>query len=215
MNRTNVQSLRTEYIQGTLDEADLESDPFLQFEHWFAQAVSAEIIEPNSFILATVDEQQRPTQRTVLLKHYDTCGFVFYTNYLSRKGTHLVQNPHVSMLFSWLPLQRQLEINGRVEKVSWTQSIKYFATRPRGSQLGAWVSQQSSVITSRQLLEMKLEEMKRKFSEGQVPIPSGWGGFRIVPQRFEFWQGRANRLHDRLEYTRQDGNLWSIRRLSP
>jgi pyridoxamine 5'-phosphate oxidase len=217
MSSRDVQALRTEYTQGTLHEKDLAVDPFVQFEQWFEQAVSAELVEPNAFVLATVDEQHRPAQRTVLLKQYDQRGFVFFTNYHSRKGKHLAHNGSVSMLFQWLPLQRQVEIDGNVEKVSLADSVKYFATRPRGSQLGAWVSQQSSVITSRSLLELKLEEIKRKFKDGQVPIPSSWGGFRIVPRRFEFWQGRANRLHDRFEYLPQgEGETaWEVHRLAP
>lgn len=215
MSDRDIQALRAEYTRGTLDESILNQDPFKQFEQWFEQAVSADVIEPNAFVLATVDAEQRPTQRTVLMKQYDQHGFVFFTNYGSRKGKQLAENGNVSMLFPWLPLQRQVEINGSVQETTLAESIKYFATRPRGSQLGAWVSQQSSILTSRSLLEMKMEEIKRKFQNGEVPIPSGWGGIRIVPHRFEFWQGRASRLHDRFEYMLDENQVWTIHRLSP
>jgi pyridoxamine 5'-phosphate oxidase len=206
---------RVDYELEALEQSDLALDPFKQFEVWYQRAVSDELIEPNAMVLATVGTDGAPTQRTVLLKYFDHAGFVFFTNYESRKATQIGQNSHVSLLFQWLPLQRQLEINGRAEKVSTAESLKYFATRPRGSQLGAWVSQQSTIITSRSLLEIKLAELRQKFSAGEIPLPSFWGGFRVVPERFEFWQGRPSRLHDRFEYLPQPDSSWKIQRLAP
>ncbi|MFN9721008.1 MAG: pyridoxamine 5'-phosphate oxidase [Planctomycetota bacterium] len=206
---------RREYDAPPIDESSLSLDPFEQFQQWFRTATSEQLLEPNAMTLATVDERGRPALRTVLLKYFDRSGFVFFTNYGSRKAKHIGQNGHVSILFQWLPLQRQLSIEGRAEKVSTLESMKYFAARPRGSQLGAWVSEQSTVITSRSLLEMKLAELKAKFGNGEVPWPSFWGGFRIVPDRFEFWQGQPSRLHDRFEYLLQADSTWLRQRLSP
>ncbi len=206
---------RREYDATPIDEQSLSKNPFEQFQRWFQTATDEKLLEPNAMTLATVDERGRPTVRTVLLKYFDEKGFVFFTNYGSRKASHIAQNSHVSILFQWLPLQRQLSIEGRAEKVSTFESMKYFASRPRGSQLGAWVSEQSTVITSRSLLEMKLAELKAKFANGEVPWPSFWGGFRIVPDRFEFWQGQPSRLHDRFEYVLQPDAQWLRQRLSP
>lgn len=206
---------RREYDAAPIDEQSLSKNPFEQFQSWFQTATDEKLLEPNAMTLATVDERGRPTVRTVLLKYFDEKGFVFFTNYGSRKASHIAQNSHVSILFQWLPLQRQLSIEGRAEKVSTFESMKYFAARPRGSQLGAWVSEQSTVITSRSLLEMKLAELKAKFANGEVPWPSFWGGFRIVPDRFEFWQGQPSRLHDRFEYVLQPDAQWLRQRLSP
>ncbi len=170
-------------------------------------------------VLATVDAKGCPTQRTVLLKYYDDKGFVFFTNYNSRKAQQIGENAAVSLHFLWLPLQRQVEISGSASRVSTIESLKYFAMRPRGSQLGAWVSEQSSIITSRSLLEAKLAEMKHKFANNEVPWPSFWGGYRVTPTRFEFWQGQPNRLHDRFEYSLQSGSAgeptWQRHRLAP
>ena len=206
---------RRDYHSPPLDESDLAVDPFTQFESWYQAAVAEKLLEPNAMVLSTVDANARPTQRTVLLKYYDTHGFVFFTNYSSRKATHIGGNVFVSLLFQWLPLHRQVEINGSAERVSTAESLKYFATRPRGSQLGAWVSEQSSVITSRSLLDAKLAEMKHKFMNSDVPLPSFWGGYRVVPDRFEFWQGQTNRLHDRFEYLRDPTETWQHHRLAP
>lgn len=206
---------RREYDAAPIDERNLAASPFQQFEEWYQAAVAAELLEPNAMVLSTVDDRGRPAQRTVLLKSYDVGGFVFFTNQESRKARHIAINPRVSVLFQWLPLQRQLAIEGIAERVSTLESMKYFASRPRGSQLGAWVSQQSSVITSRSLLEAKLAELKQKFAGGDVPWPSFWGGYRIVPERMEFWQGQPNRLHDRFEYQRQANGEWLLQRLSP
>jgi pyridoxamine 5'-phosphate oxidase len=177
--------------------------------------MEAKVIEPNAMSLATSGADQRPLLRTVLLKSYDERGFVFFTNFESRKARQMAENPNVALLFPWLALERQVIIRGAAEKISTAESLAYFVTRPRGSQLGAWVSAQSSVITTRSLLEQKWEEMKRKFSEGQVPLPSFWGGYRVVPRDLEFWQGRPSRLHDRFLYTRQGDSSWGIDRLAP
>lgn len=211
----DVSQQRQEYDDATLDESSMAADPFKQFESWYQRAVDENLIEPNALVLATASTDGQPTQRTVLLKYYDRRGFVFFTNYESRKASQMASNEHVSLLFQWLPLQRQLEINGRAERVSAAESLKYFAMRPRGSQLGAWVSHQSTVISSRSLLETKLAELKQKFASGLVPIPSAWGGYRVVPNRLEFWQGGRDRLHDRFEYVRQHESDWVMRRLSP
>ncbi|MBK8452634.1 MAG: pyridoxamine 5'-phosphate oxidase [Thiofilum sp.] len=210
----DLSELRQDYTKAGLDRATLDPNPFKQFETWFQQATSGQVLEPNAMQIATVSSSGCPSLRTVLLKAFDEQGFVFYTNYHSQKAQDIAQNPQVVLLFFWKELERQVEITGRAEKVSTLESLKYFTSRPRGSQLGAWVSQQSSIITSRSLLEIKLDEMKRKFQEGAIPLPDFWGGFRIVPDTFEFWQGRPSRLHDRFEYRLQQGQ-WDIKRLSP
>lgn len=165
--------------------------------------------------LATASLSGRPTVRNVLLKGLDERGLVFFTNYESTKAQEIAENPQVALLFSWLPLERQVEVLGRAEKISHAESLRYFVSRPIGSRLGAWVSQQSRIITSRSLLEMKWQEMRKKFADGNVPLPSFWGGYRVQPQLFEFWQGRPNRLHDRFQYGRQDDDTWLIERLAP
>jgi len=209
----DVAELRRNYTRDGLSRADLDQDPVAQFRRWFTQAVEAQIVEPNAMVLGTTDGK-RPSARSVLLKAYDERGFVFFTNYESRKAQEIASNDRVSLLFPWYPLERQVSILGRAERISTAESLAYFVSRPHGSRLGAWVSQQSSVINSRQLLEMKLEEMKSKFADGEVPLPSFWGGFRVVPSEIEFWQGRENRLHDRFRYTLA-GADWTIERLSP
>jgi pyridoxamine 5'-phosphate oxidase len=206
---------RSEYTRAELDRGGLRPNPFEQFALWFQEAIDAKITEPNAMSLATAGADQRPLARTVLLKSYDERGFVFYTNFESRKGRQMAENPHVSLLFPWLALERQVIVCGPVEKVSPAETLAYFVTRPRCSQLGAWVSEQSSVITTRSLLEQKWEEMKRKFGDGEVPLPSFWGGFRVIPRNIEFWQGRPSRLHDRFLYTRQSDDSWKIDRLAP
>lgn len=212
----DLSELRKNYLQGGLRRQDLDADPVGQFSKWFKQAMEAELVEPNAMTLATVGPNKRPSQRTVLLKFFDGNGFVFFTNFESRKAAHIADNPEVSLLFPWLALERQVVIQGRAEKVPATESLRYFLSRPRESQLGAWVSRQSSVISSRSLLEEKLAEIKRKFAGGEVPLPSFWGGFRVVPVEIEFWQGGAGRLHDRFAYRREDPTApWNIERLSP
>lgn len=192
----------------------MAADPFVQFERWFGFALDSGIAEPNAFSLATVGTDGMPSQRAVLLKFFDEKGFVFYTNYNSRKAQEMADNAQVAMLFPWFALQRQIKIQGRVEKVSREQTLKYFLSRPRDSQLGAWTSPQSRVIDSRALLLNQWAKMKEKFARGEVPLPDFWGGYRIVPTLFEFWQGQPSRLHDRFEY-RTDGAEWQMTRLAP
>jgi pyridoxamine 5'-phosphate oxidase len=206
---------RREYTQAGLDMADLAVAPLEQFRHWFKQAEQAGLIEPNAMSLATVGTDGRPSIRTVLLKAFDENGLVFFTNYESRKARELASNPAAALLFPWLGLERQVSVEGMVERISTAESLRYFMSRPYGSQLGAWVSSQSSVITTRGLLEEMLGQMKQKFAEGKVPLPPFWGGFRVVPQTWEFWQGRPNRLHDRFRYRKSAENAWTIERLAP
>ncbi|WP_420318538.1 pyridoxamine 5'-phosphate oxidase [Ekhidna sp.] len=212
--REDIASIRKEYIQAKLDEESILKNPYEQFEKWFQEALDSEIIEPTAMVLSTSNSNGQPYQRTVLLKTFNEDGFVFYTNYESRKANQIDSNPHVSILFPWYTLERQVAITGKVEKVSTKQSLKYFLSRPKGSQLGAWVSNQSEVISSRSILEAKLEQMKKKFKEGKIPLPDHWGGYRIIPDSFEFWQGRKNRLHDRF-YFQQGGENWDVSRLAP
>jgi pyridoxamine 5'-phosphate oxidase len=206
--------MRQGYQNEGLTKEKLSSDPFLQFEAWFKEANEAEPI-PNAMSLATVNHSGVPMMRTVLLKLFDDNGFVFFTNYKSRKAEQISENPNVAVLFNWVALERQVSINGVAEKVETSESLKYFMGRPRGSQLGAWVSDQRSVLSSRKILEMKLGEIKRKFADGKIPLPDWWGGFRIRPKRFEFWQGQPNRLHDRFLYSKIDDESWEIERLAP
>lgn len=210
----DIGDMRRDFESEGLDRDQLEDSPFRQFEQWFGQAREAGIEDANALTLATSDAEGWPTARTVLLKYFDADGFVFYTNYGSRKAKALADNPRAAMLFPWLPLNRQVTIEGRVEKVSRQESLKYFTSRPEDSQLGAWVSDQSAVIESRQALEAKLQSMKERFRQGRVPLPDFWGGYRVIPARIEFWQGRPSRLHDRFEY-RWEGDEWRIQRLQP
>jgi pyridoxamine 5'-phosphate oxidase len=198
-----------------LSRASLNPDPIEQFELWYEQLHKADIFEPSAMTIATVAPDGQPYLRTVLLKLFDKNGFVFYTNYGSRKAKHIETNPRVGLLFAWVPLARQVKITGIAEKVSTAESLKYFATRPRGSQIGAWASAQSEIVSSRSMLEAKFEELKQKFAQGEVPLPEFWGGYRVVPQSIEFWQGRDNRLHDRFIFTRKEAGDWQIARLAP
>jgi pyridoxamine 5'-phosphate oxidase len=198
-----------------LDANGLGPDPFLAFEKWFTAANDTDIADPNAMSLATSADGQ-VSVRTVLMKYWDTEGFVFFTNYESRKAQQIAANPFVGLLFYWECLRRQVRIEGAATRISAAASLKYFATRPRGSQLGAWCSTQSSVISSRAVLNAKLEEIKRKFLNREVPLPSMWGGYRVVPRRIEFWQQGENRLHDRLLFQRLDGDgAWNLHRLAP
>lgn len=211
----DVFDLRRSKEDHALSREDLAPDPFVQFEHWFGEACEHVPFEPNGMSLSTVDGNGRPTTRTVLLKTFDERGFVFFTNYSSAKATDIEANSQVCLHFFWRELGRQLKINGEAAKIPTAETLKYFATRPRGSQIGAWVSEQSSVVSSRSLLEMQFQKMKDKFANKEVPLPSFWGGYRVVPDAIEFWQGRTNRLHDRFQYVRQDDDSWAIERLAP
>ncbi len=211
----NVSALRRSATGFALDREDLHDDPIEQFEDWFRYACETVPMDPNAASIATVDEQHRPSSRTVLLKYFDESGFVFFTNFESKKAEHIAANPHVAMLFFWSDAARQVKIRGTAEKVPTSETLKYFVSRPRGSQIGAWVSAQSSVITNRSLLEIKFQELKDKFRNKEVPLPSFWGGYRVVPYEVEFWQGRRNRLHDRFQYTKRDDGGWDIDRLAP
>ena len=209
----DLTNLRKEFRENGLNRSELDNDPFKQFSLWFTQAIKSGIVEPSAMSLATADEKEIGI-RTVLLKHFDDKGFVFFTNYGSKKSQQIKVKPQAALLFPWLNLERQVKIIGNVEKVSTLESIKYFASRPKDSKLGAWASQQSVTISSRSLLISQFESMKNKFSKGEVPLPDFWGGYRVIPDSIEFWQGRESRLHDRFIYQRSV-NGWSISRLSP
>ena len=207
-----LSSLRKEFLQSGINKEDLKSSPVEQFSLWFSQAMESDIVEPTAMSLATSDDSIGI--RTVLLKYFDEKGFVFYTNYESKKSIQMQKNPQAAILFPWLALERQVKIIGKVEKISKLESLKYFSSRPKGSQIGAWASEQSSRISSRSILIEQFESMKKKFSNGEIPLPEFWGGYRVIPQSIEFWLGRANRLHDRFIYEREEGE-WTISRLSP
>ena len=211
----DIKGFRKDYKSPVLKKHMLAPDPFKQFELWFNDACNNNIAEPNAMTLATVNAAGHPSQRTVLLKLFDIDGFVFFTNYKSRKAKEMAENSHVSLLFPWIPLERQVTVMGVASKVTATESAKYFASRPRASQIGAWISNQSSIITSRNLLLTELEKAKNKFLQGKIPLPDFWGGYRVVPQSIEFWQGRTSRLHDRFLYTKSEAGFWTVERLAP
>lgn len=212
---SSIKALRQKYSEEGLDHNNLHTDPLLQFQSWYQQAVDSGIPEPNAMCMATATVSAAPSQRTVLMKSYDEDGFIFYTNFGSRKSKQMADNNQVSLIFPWISLHRQVIIEGRAEKISTAESIKYFTTRPRGSKLGAWSSHQSEVLTTRSLLEAKLEQMKNKFATGDIPLPSFWGGYRVIPVRIEFWQGRQHRLHDRFLFTLTKDRVWKVERLAP
>jgi len=211
----DLEQVRREYLQGGLRRADLPADPLQLFALWQQQAIACNLLDPTAMALATVAANGQPSQRVVLLKNLDEKGFVFFTNYGSRKADEIFANPKVSLLFPWHPMERQVKIGGTAEKISLMESARYFATRPRDSQLAAWASSQSHAITSRSFLMTQLETMKQKFAQGEVPLPDFWGGIRVKPHQIEFWQGGANRLHDRFEYKQLEDGTWSISRLAP
>jgi len=211
----SLADLRKDYSLTGLKEQDLAKDPFRQFDKWFQEAEGAKIAEPNAMSLATSTRDGRPSVRTVLLKGVDGRGFVFYSNYESRKGRELEANPQTSLLFPWVALERQVIVQGTVSKVSREESAAYFHSRPLASQLGAWASSQSAIISGRSGLEENMKAVEKKYAGQIVPLPPFWGGFRVVPESVEFWQGRRSRLHDRLRYRRESDGSWTIERLSP
>ena len=211
----SLSDLRREYTLAGLKESDLDPNPFKQFDIWFQQALAAGLPEPNAMTLATATLDGKPSARIVLLKGFDEGGFVFFTNYESQKGRELLANPRAALVCYWIELERQVRISGGVSRVSVEESEEYFQSRPLGSQLGAWASQQSEVVGGRKILEDKLEQLTREYQTKPVPLPPHWGGYRVAPETLEFWQGRPNRLHDRLRYTRQSSSQWLIERLSP
>jgi len=211
---TNPAELRVDYMRESLDEADVDADPFRQFARWFDEAVGAQVPEPNAMTLATVDAAGRPSARIVLLKAADGRGLTFYTNYASRKGRELPPDAPAALLFFWAELQRQVRVEGVVEKVDVATADAYWFSRPRLSRIGAWASPQSEPLRDRAALESRFAEAEARFPGEAVPRPPHWGGFRLVPEMFEFWQGRPSRLHDRLVYRREDTG-WKIGRLAP
>lgn len=207
--------LRREYMQRGLEEAELAEDPFTQFQLWFDAAVAAELPEPNAMTLATATKDGRPSARMVLLKQMDDRGFVFFSNYESRKGKELAENPRAALIFFWVDLERQVRVEGSVEHVSAEVSAEYFHSRPHGSQIGSAASHQSQVISGREVLERRAAELEAEYPDSEIPLPDFWGGFRVIPESVEFWQGRLNRLHDRLRYRKDDNGAWVVERLSP
>jgi pyridoxamine 5'-phosphate oxidase len=211
----SIADLRREYSQAGLREEDVDANPVVQFRKWFEEARAQEIIEPNAMILATVDASGQPSTRVVLLKGVEERGFSFFTNYASRKGHELAANPRASLTFPWLALERQVCITGSVSQLSRSEAEAYFKTRPRGSRLGAWASTQSQVIPGRAFLETRLAQLESRYPGDDIPLPPTWGGYVLTPHEIEFWQGRPNRLHDRLRYQRQANGTWKIERLAP
>jgi pyridoxamine 5'-phosphate oxidase len=207
--------IRQDYNQGSFTESDLDPNPFQQFDRWFQQAVEAGVPEANAMTLATATREGLPSARMVLLKEVDERGFVFYTNYDSQKGRELAENPRAALVFYWHPLSRQVRVVGEVSRVTREESLAYFQQRPVGARVSALASRQSQVLPSREALEQRVAELTAQHADGNIPLPDDWGGYRLAPHVFEFWQGRPSRLHDRLRYTRQPDGVWAIERLSP
>jgi len=215
LSKEKIEALREDYRSHQLNRSEIADQPISQFQAWFAEALEAKIPEPNAMTLATVNENHRPSARIVLLKGVDEQGFVFYTNYNSQKGKELESNPFAALVFCWLELERQIRIEGKVEKISRADSLRYFNSRPKGSQIGAWASPQSEVIADRSVIENKQKALAAEYAEQDLlPIPPHWGGYILVPDKIEFWQGRSSRLHDRFCYT-LEGKDWQIDRLAP
>lgn len=214
MSSINIQDIRKEYSKNALDESEVDKNPIVQFEKWFQEAIASEVKEPNAMSLSTVDEHHKPHSRIVLLKGFNEQGFTFFTNQASNKGDEIALNPNVAVCFFWVELERQVRVEGTVEKITREESEVYFKTRPYMSQIGALASNQSDRVESREYLDVKFKELADKYPEGEVPMPETWGGYQITPNYFEFWQGRSSRLHDRITFQKSDAN-WLIRRLSP
>ncbi len=211
----DISNMRTEYTHTDLRESDVSPDPFHQFGVWFQEAMALDIKLANAMVVATADSQGRPTARYVLLKEYNHTGFVFYTNSLSQKGRQLAGNPRAALVLYWKEMHRQIRIEGVVEQVTKDQTDSYFATRPRGSQISAWVAPQSEIVPDRAWLQARVEEISQQFEGRTIPRPEDWTGYRVIPDLIEFWQGQENRLHDRLVYLRNDAGVWSPARLAP
>lgn len=212
--KSEIADIRKDYKQHSLNEADVAADPFEQFGRWWNDAMAAEVEEVNAMTLATASKDGIPSARIVLLKGYDEQGFVFFTNYESTKGKELMANPNAALVFFWRELERQVRIEGRVEKVSSEESDEYFHSRPEGSRIGAWSSPQSAIITNRTIIETNVTQYSKRFEGHEIPRPEHWGGYRVIPNKFEFWQGRSSRLHDRFQYTK-DQEQWLRNRLAP
>jgi pyridoxamine 5'-phosphate oxidase len=210
----SIADIRKEYMRESLSEGDVELDPFLQFTRWWKEAVGSDITEVNAMTLATCNKEGMPSARTVLLKDYDKSGFVFFSNYESRKAKDIDENPQASLLFFWKELERQVRIEGRIEKVDATESDSYFHSRPEGSRIGAWASPQSRVVSSRDVIEENVRRYQAAFEQAPIPRPPHWGGYRVIPVHIEFWQGRPSRLHDRILYS-LEAESWKISRLAP
>ena len=215
MRFMNTDELRQQFMEHGLNHDELDPSPLRQFESWYKETNNSGIHEPSAMSLATVDEDGQPWQRIVLLKLFDDKGFVFFTNYESRKSRQISANPKVSLSFPWHPLGRQIQLTGTAEKISTAESLNYFVTRPRGSQLGAWASEQSQVISSRSILETIVDSMKQKYTDKEIPLPPFWGGYRVTPATYEFWQARESRLHDRFIYKKDETGQWFNERLAP
>lgn len=215
MNTEDLQQLRQDYSRHSLSKSDVCPDPLDQFRKWMEEALKARVPEPNAMTLATVDAANKPHSRVVLLKGIDDTGFVFYTNHSSAKGKEIEQNPNVSLCFFWIELERQVRIDGTAHKLPREKSEAYFKKRPYKSQIGALASNQSEIVPDRKYLEDKFEELQHKYREGEVPMPDNWGGYCVIPEAIEFWQGRRNRLHDRIKFDKENNGNWSIKRLSP
>jgi pyridoxamine 5'-phosphate oxidase len=214
-NRTESDSAHYEHTEPGLHRRDLDPDPIKQFGNWFTAAIEARIRDVNAMSLATASADGKPSVRIVLLKGFDHDGFVFFTNYESEKGRDLAENPHAALAFYWIEQDRQIRISGETAQTSREESERYFRSRPIGSQLGAWASRQSEVLDARRVLDARMAQMSERFADKPIPLPPHWGGFRLIPDRMEFWQGRLNRLHDRFRYTRQTDGSWLLERLSP
>ncbi|HEX7365668.1 MAG TPA: pyridoxamine 5'-phosphate oxidase [Pelobium sp.] len=215
IEKTTIQNLRLDYRSASLNEEDVDKNPYLQFEKWFQEALNAKVVEPNAMTLATSQTNGIPSARIVLLKEFTEEGFVFYTNYKSKKGREIAESPYAALVFFWADLERQVRIEGVVERVSDDESAAYFKSRPRGSQLGALTSPQSEIIANRKVLEDKLEDLTKKYEAKEIEKPEHWGGYRVIPNRIEFWQGRSNRLHDRILYVQDKSQSWTFERLAP